>query len=77
MRRANDLVERSKLVNMAQFAHGINSTRANVEWWLDKIAKGESITDKGKPITYGDLNKLHDCVMKLGGYLYALKEGIE
>lgn len=67
--RAKEIVERAKLVNKAQFAHGISSTSANVEWWLRRIEK-QGGTD------YDGLQKMHDSAMKLAGYLYALKEGI-
>lgn len=67
--RANDMLNRAKLVNAAQYAHGINSTVSWIEYYLRGVAKGE----KGD---YGGLEILRSKTMQLGGYLYSLKEGI-
>lgn len=67
--RANDMLNRARLVNAGQYAHGINSTCARVEWILRNI-------ESGKSGAYGDLHVLQEKVMQLGGYLYALREGI-
>jgi hypothetical protein len=67
--RAKAMLERAKVINKAQYAHGINSTIASIEWFIHRIE------NKGGG-NYDVLNRLHDCVMKLGGYIYSLKEGI-
>ena len=63
------MLERARLVNKGQYAHGINSTSYGIEYTLKKI-------EEGKAGSYYTLNELSKMVMQLGGYLYALKEGI-
>lgn len=67
--RATEVLNRAKVVNAAQYAHGINSTSAWIEYYLRGVAEGK----KGD---YQGLNILNERVMQLAGYLYALKESI-
>jgi hypothetical protein len=69
LERAANMLHRAKTVNKAQYAHGINSTSASIEWWMERIKTG-------KQNDYKALNTLHDAVMKLGGYLFSLQEKI-
>lgn len=64
--RAQEMVQRAKLVNSGQYAHGIISTINKIEFYIRK----------GGIETYPQLNLLHEWTMQLGGYLYSLREGI-
>lgn len=68
--RAKELLHRSKVVNKAQYAHGINSSSAQVDYLLRKMDK------RGGGGTYAHLDDLGKATMQLGGYLYALKENL-
>lgn len=68
--RAKEILLRARKVNAAQYAHGINTCIANLEWFVSKLEKSNFECD------YDFLNRMGDEVMKLGGYLYSLKEGI-
>lgn len=71
--RAERMLARALGVNMAQYSHGINSTRSTIEWHLKDF--------QSKPPTSWDVDrdrieKLSNATMKLGGFLYSLAEGL-
>lgn len=78
--RAEAMLARARIVNAGQYAHGINSTSATIECHIRSFKRRCSPDFQGSPdakgVHYDGLNILHDKVMQLGGYLYALKEGM-
>lgn len=70
MDRAESLMEEASLVNMAQYAHGINSAIASIRFNLDRLRNAH-------PYEHTLENKnyvmLWDSSVKLAGYLYWLK----
>lgn len=72
--RGNNMLLRAQGVNMAQYSHGINSTSYNIRYYLKWFSENtnhkswDSIRDK--------IDALSTATLKLGGYLFALKENI-
>jgi hypothetical protein len=67
--RANEIIQRAKLVNGAQYTHGINSTMSSIEYRLREL-------EKGAKWDYEKLNSVGSKVMQLAGYLFALQNNI-
>lgn len=66
---AEEMLRRAQGINAAQYAHGINSARNSIEFYIRSL--------KNEPQSnYNHLNALREKTMQLGGYLYALKEKI-
>lgn len=71
--QADSMIIRAELVNKAQYTHGINTTIGNLKYWVRVIKESP-------PEDYNHWRKAIDIIsdysLKLGGYLYRLKEGI-
>ena len=74
LNRANNMLLKAQGVNMGQYSHGINTYSYYIRYDLKWFA--ENTNHKSWDAIRDRIDKLSTSTLKLGGYLFALKENI-